>query len=273
MKIEKNSRVLCWDERFVETMNNLAITQHKPVRKEISLYCDDVWEGLHNSYACFLKTGKNKYRVYYRASAGTGAHADGTMTWGKSVLCVAESLDGIHFTKPNVGKYNYDGSTFNNIVFMRESDLDNFSVFYDDNPNCPKDEKFKALSAIENEKGNNELAYYASEDGYDFRFIGILPIEGAFDTYNVMVWDETRKKYFIFFRNYHGASGKACPYAKDNETANVRDVSVATSDDFVNWDVHGRLLYENDDLDIQFYTNQIVKYRRAQDMFVGFPMR
>ncbi len=272
MKIERNSRVLCWDEASVSKKSNLTIKQHVPKKKEFAFLCDDAWEGKHNGYACVMKAG-DKYRIYYRASAGTGAHADGTMTWGKSVLCVAESLDGIHFKKPNIGKFDYDGSVFNNIVFMRDGVLDNFSVFYDENPDCPKTEKFKALSALQNKDGVNELAYYASEDGYDFRLVRILPIEGAFDTYNVMVWDEARKKYFIFFRNYHTASGKACPFAKDNETANVRDVSVATSDDFVNWEAHGRLLYGEDDLDLQFYTNQIVKYNRANDMFVGFPMR
>ena len=273
MNIEKNSRVLCWDESFVATMNNLSISQHKPTKKNVAIVCDEAWEGNHCGYACFLKV-KDKYRAYYRASKG-GAHADGTMDWGFGVLCVAESLDGIHFTKPNIGKHDYDGSNFNNIVYVREGGIgfDNFSVFYDNNPNCPKDEKFKALSSIPRPEGGANLGYFASEDGYDFRFVRTLSIEGAFDTYNVMVWDETRQKYFIYFRNYHTKSGNACPYAKDNETQGVRDISVATSDDFENWEVHGRLLYGEDDLDLQFYTNQMVKYHRTKDTFIGFPMR
>ena len=273
MKIERNARVLCWDETLIDQQYGVRVEQHKPVKQNIALRCDDEWEGVHNGYAAVMKTDDG-YRMYYCAHTGR-FYADGKADWGKGVVCVAESKDGIHFKKPRVGKYSYNGVSYNNIVFMREEFIDNFSVFYDTNPDCPKDEKYKALSSRHNNSGDysTDLVYYASEDGYNFREIGPLDVHGAFDSYNVTLWDPVSKQYYLFYRNFHTKTSKEAVFSMDNEKTNVRDVSVATSKDFKHWEFFGHIEFAEDKIEIQLYTNQIVKYYRSKNTFIGFPMR
>ena len=80
-------------------------------------------------------------------------------------------------------------------------------IFYDTNPNCPADEKYKAL--VETEK--QTLDYYKSCDGVQFERVRTLADDGAYDSMNVALWDEKSQKYFLFYRGVHGsdtANGK-----------------------------------------------------------------
>ena len=162
------NRILCWDEKWMETNNGVQVFAHKPEKKNLALVCDNEWEGPHNGYASVVKVG-DRYRIYYRSDPNR-QRIDKAPTPGQATICVAESRDGgLTFRKPNIGKYEYNGTKNNNIVFSREKPIDNFSVFYDTNPNCPKEEKFKALCEINLglDYGGPKLIYFASEDGYD----------------------------------------------------------------------------------------------------------
>lgn len=257
-------RFLCWDSDFIDKENNLQIISHKPESKNIALYCDDIWEGVHNGYSSVLKTG-DKYRLYYRASGGLC----------KSCICVAESYDGITFEKVDVGLYEAGGTKHNNIVYRRDDEIDNFAVFYDTNPNCPKVEKFKAIGAKRPAVGQREkLCYFASEDGYSFTEMCYFDFSGTFDTYNVTFWDEDTKQYYLYFRAFHRPNGDEIADWNTTSLVNdIRDVRVATSPDFVNWTVHGRIKFAEGQSDMPLYTNQISRYYRAKDSFVGFPVR
>ncbi len=271
--MKKQNRYLCWDDKLIAHSRNLTIEMHQPEKKNLALICDNEWEGPHNGYGSVLKVG-DSYRIYYRADASRH-RMDKTMLPGGGVICVAESRDGgITFRKPNLGKYEYNGTKNNNIVFVRGESIDNFSVFYDTNPNCPADERFKALSEINfgTNNGGTKLVYYASADGYDFREMYYLDVEGTFDSYNVMVWDDKTEQYFLYYRAFHTPEGEdrlSWRGAKSNWRRHVR---VATSRDFKTWEKHGRISFEEGQEDYQLYTNQIVKYNRA-DTFIGFPVR
>lgn len=271
MELLPKRRFLCWDADMIEKSENVTVHCHKPVPRDVALVCDDEWEGVHNGYGGIVRVG-DTYRLYYRACGG-GVNFD--LKTGRepsrSVICVAESRDGIHFKKPTVGIYEYNGSRQNNIVFMREDKLDNFSVFYDENPDCPEDERFKALAKYYGERPR--LQYYASEDGYRFRFVRFLDIEGTFDTYNVTFWDKKTAQYFLYYRNFHKPDGTPTLYDAKNELVNIRDVSVATSKDFLSWQDHGRITFKEGQADIQLYTNQISRYPREENTFIGFPVR
>ena len=266
-------RILCWDDKLIEKSENIQIQMHKPEKKNIALTCDNEWEGVHNGYAGVMKIG-DTYRIYYRADASRH-RLDKAPVPSKPVICVAESRDGgITFRKPNVGKYEYNGTKNNNIVFAREKFLDNFSIFYDTNPNCPKEEKFKALSEVNlGSNGGTKLIYYASEDGYDFKEQYVLDVQGTFDTYNVVLWDETTKQYFLYYRAFHTPAGEDVLSWKTYKKDCLRDIRVATSEDFKNWHIHGRMSFEEGQAEYQLYTNQITRYYRTDDTFIGFPVR
>lgn len=268
---KSKTRVLCWDEKNIETRSNIEIRMHKPEKKNLALVCEDEWEGVHNGYGSVMKVG-DTYRFYYRADASRHMMS-GKLSPSPSVICVAESRDGITFEKPNIGKYDFNGTKNNNIVFARDKHIDNFSVFLDQNPNCPPDERFKALSACRID-GKETLLWYASEDGYGFTEKGALELHGTFDSFNVMLWDASTQQYFLFYRAFHKPDGHDLYDFRDIHLVNdIRDIRVATSKDFRSWTEHGQIRFEAGQDDYPLYTNQIAKYPRAQNMFVGFPVR
>ena len=267
-------RFLCWDEKIIEKSNNIQILAHRPVKKNLALVCDSEWEGPHNGYASIVKVG-DTYRMYYRADS-MRQHMDKSKVPGKPVICVAESRDGgITFKKPRIGRYEYNGSKYNNIVFMRDQPIDNFSVFYDTNPACPKEEKFKALcEKMDLETYATQLIYYASEDGYEFHeMYSLEALRGTFDTFNVTFWDEHSKQYFIYYRAWHTKEGEDRLQWRGIKGHDIRDIRVATSNDFRTWTVHGRICFEAGQEDYPLYTNQITKYFRSPDTMIGFPVR
>lgn len=267
-------RFLCWDENIIEKRHNIQILSHRPVKRNLALVCDSEWEGPHNGYASIVKVG-DTYRMYYRADS-MRQQMDKSKVPGKAVICVAESHDGgITFKKPRIGRYEYNGSKYNNIVFMRELAIDNFSVFYDTNPDCPREEKFKALCEKMNpETYATQLIYYASEDGYEFREMYPLePLRGTFDTFNVTFWDENTQQYFLYYRAWHTKEGEDRLSWRGIKSYDIRDIRVATSKDFREWTVHGRIGLKEGQEDYPLYTNQITKYFRSPDAFIGFPVR
>lgn len=270
-------RFFCWDNQWIEENSGIQIHMHKPEKKNIALMGDCEWEGVHNGYAAVVQ-GEGCLRLYYRADATRQkivyGHAEGV----HGVVCVAESRDGgLTFRKPNIGKYDYNGTKNNNIIFDRtEKPIDNFSVFYDKNPDCPKEERFKALCEINyggNDPRGTKLIYYASEDGLDFKEMYALDVRGTFDSYNVMLWDEKTEQYFLYYRAFHTPEGEDRLSWKGAKPNWLRDVRVATSKDFRSWTEHGRISFEEGEEAYQLYTNQITKYDRADDMFIGFPVR
>ena len=268
------NRILCWDEKWMETNNGVQVFAHKPEKKNLALVCDNEWEGPHNGYASVVKVG-DRYRIYYRSDPNR-QRIDKAPTPGQATICVAESRDGgLTFRKPNIGKYEYNGTKNNNIVFSREKPIDNFSVFYDTNPNCPKEEKFKALCEINLglDNGGPKLIYFASEDGYDFKEQYYLDVQGTFDTYNVVLWDEKTEQYFLYYRAFHTPEGEDKLSWRGARPNWLRHVRVATSKDFKTWDKHGRISFEEGQEEYQLYTNQITKYFRTDDTFIGFPVR
>ena len=271
----KERRYLCWDETLFAEREGIEIVPHLPVKRNVALRTGDEWEGVHNGYGSVLKVG-DTYRLYYRADASR-CLADGTMGRGKGVICVAESRDGgITFRKPIVGRYEYGGTKSNNIVFMREGSIDNFSVFLDENPACPEEERFKALSEWMDENKGRHLCCYVSADGYDFRRASDIPVKGTFDSFNVLLWDKESERYFVYYRSYHRPNGDEIDgdnFMTTDPVRDIRDIRVATSPDFKTFCEHGRIRFPEGTADYGLYTNQIQKYPRASDLFIGFPVR
>lgn len=264
-------RFLCWDEKNFSEKNGVTVVQHRPEKKNLALVCQDAWEGVHNGYASVMKVG-DTYRMYYRADGQRGeVHKDRSIS-SKSIVCMAESKDGISFTKPIIGKVDFSGSKENNAVFERTTGrrLDTFTVFYDTNPACPPEEKFKGLAR---DSGTSSLDIFVSPDGYDFEYVKEIGLNGSYDSYNTVFWDDVKKQYCLYYRGFHSPDGTVLTgMPPESETANVRDIRLAVSKDFRNWEFLGLIEYE-DGKDIQLYTNQIEPYYRESKTLIGFPSR
>ena len=142
-----NRRELFWDDFMIDEAT-ATLRQHQPETREIAMLCDAPWEGSACNYLCLFRDGP-VIRLYYLASRFL-LHDDTDIHAAPVVVCYAESRDdGRSFVKPDLGLYEYNGSKRNNIILKiggYTRTIDNFAVFKDTNPDCPLDERYKAVA-------------------------------------------------------------------------------------------------------------------------------
>ena len=242
------------DDYVIDEISGDAKLQlHRPQPQEVVLTTDKPWEGNTSAYYTVFRDG-DLYRMYYRGShwdevAKKAAHPE--------VTCYAESKDGIHWTKPNLGLYEFAGSKNNNIVWDGIG-THCFAVFKDANPDCPADAQYKALSRGR-PKGKKGLYAFKSPDAIHWSLIKDEPVitDGYFDSQNLAFWDAHAKTY----REYHRTFVNG-----------VRAIMTGTSDDFVHWTEPVLLDYGNVPAQ-HLYTNAVQPYDRAPHILLGFPTR
>ncbi len=272
----KNNRMLCWDDFLLEKQENVEIRMHKPTPRDLAIVCDSQWDGIHNSYGTVAKVGD---RYYFWQRSANSLLCPGNC-WGKvfpSTYTVYESLDGKHFKKKWVDKHIFNGKLHNNIFF--NENRDNLAVCYDENPNCPPEEKFKGFAmgggeGYPQDDGPHGLYMFVSPNGIDFEPRGRLDLPGSFDSYNIAFWDKDINKYRIYYRGERTKNAEAEDFDVVNKSNNIiREVRTATTTDFKTFDIHGEIDYEEGKEVMQLYTSQTVKYERAKDMYIAMPMR
>ena len=230
-----------------------ALRLHKPQPQEVVLVTDKPWEGNTSAYYTVFRDD-DRLRMYYR-----GSHFDeATKKSGhREVTCYAESRDGIHWDKPELGLFEFEGSKQNNIVWDGIG-THCFAVFKDTNPACEIDARYKAISRGR-PQGKRGLYVFKSPDAIHWSLLAEQPVitTGAFDSQNLAFWDPHRGEY----REYHRTFVNG-----------VRAIMTSTSDDFVNW-TKPVLLQYGDAPDQHLYTNAVSVYGRAPQIMIGFPTR
>ena len=221
----------------------------RPEPKEVVFTADEPWEGNTSGYYSYFQNDDNYcmiYRGWQHDAQKKAAH--------KEVTCYAESKDGIHWTKPNLGLFEWNGSKDNNIVWLTPG-THNFTAFRDDNPAAQADSRYKAFGG-----GRGGLLPFQSPDCKRWKLIQGKPVitNGAFDSQNLAFWDTERGEYRAYWR-YFGNG--------------VRAIRTATSQDFINWENEADLTYTKGTPNEHLYTNAIGKYFRATHLFIGFPTR
>lgn len=268
-------RELFVEKTLIEQLSAGARLQlHHPVPQEVSFVCDKPWEGATCGYMKVFRDGA-LYRMYYRGSDVVYTK-EGFRDPHPQVACYAESHDGVHWAKPELGLFEYEGSKKNNIIWMG-SGSHNFAPFLDTNPNCPPQARYKALAG----DFKQGLQAFVSADGIRFTAVQQKPViaKGNFDSLNLAFWDSVTGNY----REYH------------RDTLRGRDIRTGTSTDFVHWNSPEFLTYQPhlhgsepqpavpvQDADphnqrpgrvSQLYTNQVIPYYRAPHLYLGFPTR
>ena len=258
-------RVLFVDNYLIARSTGLETRLHSPVARETVMVFDAPWEGSGSDFQRLIRDG-GVLRMYYMATKLTST--DGKKIGGGAVFaCVVESKDGIHWTRPDLGLFDYEGSKHNNIIWA-EPHLDNFTPLLDANPDCPRDERYKATSG-----GPKGLFAFKSPDGIHWSRLAEQPIitHGRFDTQNNAFWDPVRHHYWCYLRGFHDANNQSIEDTQHGALG-VRDIRVATSPDFRHWSEPQMLQYGTSP-DDALYTNQIEPYYRAPEILVGFPTR
>lgn len=246
------------DDTLVERVENLQWVLHEPARREVGIVFDAPWEGPQTGYATVLRDPSGEFRLYYRGGG------DETT---REVTCLATSADGITWTRPTLGLFEFDGSTANNIVWTGDrpsyDESHNFSPFVDTNPAAAPTERYKAVGFRRREDGGGEpqrmLSVLGSADGIHWRRLTEEPPvgPGAFDSLNVPFWDPNVGRYVCYARlARHG----------------LRSIQRFTSENFLEWSSPEVLEFDPPQTE-HYYTNGITLYPRSPGLYLGFPMR
>jgi len=267
-------RELFIDRHLIDRMSGGARqVLHHPESREISLTTDAPWEGNACGYPSVFQDG-DKYRLYYHgAHYRHGGKPAETRPTHPVVLCYAESDDGIHWRRPELGLHDFEKSNKNNIILTPESvaafkgDPAHTAVFLDRNSNCPADERYKCVIVGK----PHDLYIMKSADGIHFRNDRDKPliIEGAMDSENLAFWDPLRKEYRAYWRAFMPLIGEK---RTTRESPGVRSIRTARSYDGITWTDMADVRYIDSPI-THLYTNQIQPYYRAPHILIGFPMR
>ncbi len=265
------SRQVFWDGYLADAEKTSAAPHvNRPVEKECCFIFDEKEEMNSISYPCVVKDGKG-YKMYYQP-------------WGddlKPSVRVIESEDGVHWFKPHLDIFDIPGMKENNVVMDRVKD--GMFFFYDKNPKCPENERYKAVGAAQTLHPDGEtktsLCCFTSPDGYRFTLSHPMTRYGTFDSLNTAMWDGER--YVCYYRSFHNIKGvdnseildlgQIYSHPKMWQYA-TRDVRAIYSDDFKTWTMPEMIDFD-DGLDYPLYTNNIEIYDRAPEMKIGFPVR
>lgn len=243
-------RELFVDNFLIENMNGTRLVLHEPRDEGPVLKFDKPWEGEFSGYCTVIKD-ESTYRLYYRGLPPYDE--DGTYL---ETTCYAESKDGIHWVKPNLGLFEVNGTYDNNVVLANAGRVNhNFSPFLDTKPGVDPNQRFKALGGI----FKIGLFAYVSADGIRWEKLQEKPVilEGDFDSQNVSFWSESEQCYVCYFRTH---------------TSLVRTVSRSTSNDFINWSDSTQMNF-GDTPPENIYTNQTSPYFRAPHIYVAIAAR
>ncbi len=252
------------DDHLIEVLDNGAsLKLQRPVRKDTIMTLDKPWEGNISAVGSLFKDG-DTYRMYYRAWHSESKGSEDVSH--DPFVCLAESADGIHWERPELGLVEFQGSKANNIILPYQL---MFSCFKDSNPNGREEARYKGMGykRSKNEKGGytRKLYAYQSADGVRWRMMqeepiltqGVTPV--AFDTTNLAFWDANIGLYRAYIRDW-----------KDKNT--WRDIKMATSEDFLNW-TKARWLEYSEEPQHEHYSNMVQPYTRNPELYLGFPTR
>ena len=227
---------------------------HRPEPKEVVMTTDAPWEGNTSAYYTIFRDGE-LYRMYYRASHWDTEAKKATH---REVTCYAESRDGIHWVKPKLGLFEFNGSRENNIV-VDGLGTHCFVAFKDGNPDSPPEARYRGI-ARGRPVGKKGLYIFESPDGIHWKLTRNEPVitEGAFDSQNLAFWDAHTRQY----REYHRTFVNG-----------VRAIMTGTSSDFIHWTKPVLLTYQEGIPMQHLYTNAVQPYERAPHLLIGFPTR
>ena len=184
------------DDYLIARMSGGAeMRLNKPIPREVVLVTDKPWEGnACGHFTIFQESGI--YRMYYR-----GLHfvttQDKLLERRPQVFCYAESKDGVHWVRPEMGLVELDGAKKNNIILNSADSpfpVGNFMPFKDANPDAAPDARYKAWA-----RGADPLGLYPlkSPDGIHWTPMTDGPVitYGLLDSPNLAFWDPVRGEY------------------------------------------------------------------------------
>jgi hypothetical protein len=270
-------RELFTDAFLIECMEGARLELHEPVPAETVLRLDPdrPWEGTANMGVAVWKDGDG-FRMHYRclnlANLKPGAW---TPEWG-----VAESRDGIRWTRPDINARRIESGRPNNLIADEEGNplVSLTSLFLNTRPGAPPEERYFGLRIVrpDNSMERSWAYLYMSADGFAWRQVGDEPVYrtdlyNAFDSQPMLFWSEAEGQYVMYHR--YLVEGRQ---AGADSLPGIRSVARTTSPDLRTWSEPVRMSYDtpgNRDPYANFYTNGTQPYPRAPHQYLAFYAR
>lgn len=262
----ENQRELFVDDYLVEEFNNMEARLGTPVSGGVALKFDKPWEGTGATYVSVVHDGV-RFRMYYR---GVGREVT------RVVTCYAESVDGIHWTKPSLGLFEVNGTRKNNVVMLDspEQSTHNLSVFYDGRPGVTPEERFKAVGGVASSTRRKlrGLYRYVSADGIHWKRLpadttALFRSGYGLDSQNILTWVPGENCYAIYLRTW--------TEDKPGDTVmlkGIRTIARSVSRDFIHWSEPVMMQF-GDTPPEHLYTNATQPYFRAPQILISMPFR
>jgi hypothetical protein len=241
---------------LVQSLNGTSHRFHRPA--EIRNLSAPPTNGEHPTV--IYDATRKRYRHYYRDTLPgyTGPGGDGNPG---QVTAYEESTNGLHWTKPNLGLFEVNGSRSNNCILAGMPPFShNFSPFLDTRPGCPAAQRYKALAGTAT--GSTGLVAFVSADGTNWVKLSAVPVLAPvqdtvmFDTQDVAFWSTNELRYVAYCRQVSNG---------------VSSVVRATSGDFLAWSA-----YEPVPMNLageQIHASGAQPYFRAPHIMIGLASR
>lgn len=259
-----NKKQIFLDGLFLDTKENVQLVMHKPYRDgQILIKPDKPWEldpkgkehriGL---YSCVLKED-GRIRVWYDMGRGEMS--------SELRVAYAESTDGIHFTKPNLGLHEVDGSKENNIVISGLR-LAGAAVWKD--PHAAPEHRYKTQTKV---YPSGRLRIHSSPDGIHWKLMSDLKV-GHIDTQNIILWEPSIERYLLFTRRWMNDSDKLLRYRtvrrlESTDLKNWTNEKMVMRPDDIDWNMHDKKTKRTP---VDFYGGGVFKYEEADRAYLMF---
>jgi len=265
------------DHFLIDELDGTRLKLHPPQPAEAVLKSGAPVAG----YMSVLKDGA-KYRMYYGGMQYGGIVRDGL----DDVVLYAESDDGINWSKPNLGLFEFQGTRDNNAIIVGQGHIAHtFSPFIDTRPGTPDKERFKALGGLLYD--HTELlarrkvkpGYYTfvSADGIQWKPIQTEPVitkshypYKTDSTPPAVFWSQMEQCYVAYLRIHVNEQGEMVPCWEPEWY--YRWVGRTTSKDFLHWSKVAPVDF-GDAPKEQLYTSEVHPYFRAPHIYVGVGTR
>lgn len=262
------TRHLFLDPAFVHDAQDVALTVNPAQRREVVIQRDRPWESFMITFYLSVIDEGGKLRMWYDTRESTSiAH-----------LAYAESTDGIHWTKPELGVAEHKGSKATNLVGI--SSLEG-NVFRD--PHATNEsERYVYVTTVF--KGGG-IYRFTSPDGLRWKRDGqpLMPFEA--DSQNITFWDERLGRYVLFFRGWDREDSRnqwrrlvrletdrldrPLPLVPSGKGRHANDPA---RDPLITTEAPTVLACDAQDPEhTDIYTSAIQRYPLAPEWYVGFP--
>ena len=209
---QRREKYLVLDSRIIESTKNAKLTLGQITKHESNplfiedqsweprydnMYPNVIYDEEENLYKCwycpFIVDQRTTETVPEKRNPSLTPYMNARPAGREEAMLYATSVDGINWTKPNLGIVNFNGNSNNNIV---SRGLSGAGVIKDELEKLP---------------GRRYKAFYCSNSGYKMRYSSdglnwgdevALPGVGESDCHANMIWSPELKKYVGILRHY-----------------------------------------------------------------------